>query len=469
MRRVGSIASGGLRTSPRARSRSRRAGWSRVDPLDDARAAPAGRRGCGRSRIRVDAARAGVIRVSSQTRCRGIPRTVPVAGSPSWPRSAAPRGRLEPGGLEPLEAEAQGLVLAHGRRRSGCEVRQDGAGSLWAVTPDADRGPWVCAGSHLDTQPDGGAYDGALGVVCGARGGGRGARVGRRAPASAGGGRVRRRGGSALPHPYFASLARRPGELDIDAVLEVMGDAPAIYGVTRESLLASREQLDRVALLLRGARRAGPVADRPRAWRWAWPTCWRRGSAGGSSSRASRTTPARRRWPTAATRCVEAARFVLAVDEAARATAGRRRHGRPDGDQRPDRPTRSPATWPHARRARARVGDGRRHRRGAARPLPGRAQFTQESRNEGATFDAGLRAQLLYAAAEARGITGRRPTLLRRPRRRHPRRRTSRRRWSSCATRPAPATTPTESASDADCVAAAQVLTDAICVELAAD
>src|SRR4029077_16843980 len=47
----------------------------------------------------------------------------------------------------------------------GLEVRQDGAGSLWAVTGDADSGPWVCAGSHLDTQPNGGAYDGALGMV----------------------------------------------------------------------------------------------------------------------------------------------------------------------------------------------------------------------------------------------------------------------------------------------------------------
>ena len=33
------------------------------------------------------------------------------------------------------------------------------------MTGDAERGPWVCTGSHLDTQPNGGAYDGALGVV----------------------------------------------------------------------------------------------------------------------------------------------------------------------------------------------------------------------------------------------------------------------------------------------------------------
>ena len=65
----------------------------------------------------------------------------------------------------PLEAEAQEWfrLTAEG---IGLEVERDGAGSLWAVTPDAASGPWVCAGSHLDTQPDGGAYDGALGVVC---------------------------------------------------------------------------------------------------------------------------------------------------------------------------------------------------------------------------------------------------------------------------------------------------------------
>src|SRR5215217_4350246 len=48
----------------------------------------------------------------------------------------------------------------------GLEVVGDGAGNLWAWTadPDAD-GPGLVLGSHLDSVPDGGAFDGPLGVV----------------------------------------------------------------------------------------------------------------------------------------------------------------------------------------------------------------------------------------------------------------------------------------------------------------
>lgn len=45
----------------------------------------------------------------------------------------------------------------------GLRVERDPAGSLWAV-PDA-AGPWWAVGSHLDSVRDGGAFDGALGVV----------------------------------------------------------------------------------------------------------------------------------------------------------------------------------------------------------------------------------------------------------------------------------------------------------------
>jgi N-carbamoyl-L-amino-acid hydrolase len=47
----------------------------------------------------------------------------------------------------------------------GLEVEQDGAGNLWAIEPDAGSEPLVCAGSHVDTVLDGGAFDGALGIV----------------------------------------------------------------------------------------------------------------------------------------------------------------------------------------------------------------------------------------------------------------------------------------------------------------
>ncbi|HEV2088296.1 MAG TPA: allantoate amidohydrolase [Cryptosporangiaceae bacterium] len=48
----------------------------------------------------------------------------------------------------------------------GLDVVPDRAGNLWAWwgDPDAD-GPGLVLGSHLDSVPDGGAYDGPLGVV----------------------------------------------------------------------------------------------------------------------------------------------------------------------------------------------------------------------------------------------------------------------------------------------------------------
>lgn len=51
-------------------------------------------------------------------------------------------------------------------RRRGLDVTVDRAGNLWAWwgDPDAD-GPGVATGSHLDSVPEGGAFDGPLGVV----------------------------------------------------------------------------------------------------------------------------------------------------------------------------------------------------------------------------------------------------------------------------------------------------------------
>jgi N-carbamoyl-L-amino-acid hydrolase len=50
--------------------------------------------------------------------------------------------------------------------RRGLDVVADRAGNLWAWTanPDAE-GPGLVVGSHLDSVPDGGAFDGPLGVV----------------------------------------------------------------------------------------------------------------------------------------------------------------------------------------------------------------------------------------------------------------------------------------------------------------
>src|SRR5579875_631726 len=48
----------------------------------------------------------------------------------------------------------------------GLDLVEDRAGNQWAWwgDPDAD-GPGIVTGSHLDSVPDGGAYDGPLGVV----------------------------------------------------------------------------------------------------------------------------------------------------------------------------------------------------------------------------------------------------------------------------------------------------------------
>jgi beta-ureidopropionase / N-carbamoyl-L-amino-acid hydrolase len=54
------------------------------------------------------------------------------------------------------EAEARGLA-----------VERDRAGNLWAWWGEAGAPEAVATGSHLDTVPGGGAYDGALGVVSG--------------------------------------------------------------------------------------------------------------------------------------------------------------------------------------------------------------------------------------------------------------------------------------------------------------
>src|SRR5690348_10235632 len=50
----------------------------------------------------------------------------------------------------------------------GCEVKVDQMGNIFCVRPGkANDRPPVMMGSHLDTQPTGGRYDGILGVISG--------------------------------------------------------------------------------------------------------------------------------------------------------------------------------------------------------------------------------------------------------------------------------------------------------------
>ena len=101
-----------------------------------------------------------------------------------------------------------GVVRRRGRRRAASTLTQDRAGNQWAWWGDPDAAvsgrPGLVIGSHLDSVPDGGAYDGPLGVVSALRrarraaGAGVHARPGRSAsPASP----TRRVPGSASPAP----------------------------------------------------------------------------------------------------------------------------------------------------------------------------------------------------------------------------------------------------------------------------
>lgn len=49
----------------------------------------------------------------------------------------------------------------------GCSVTVDAMGNTFAVRPGQKEAPPTYAGSHLDTQPTGGRYDGILGIHAG--------------------------------------------------------------------------------------------------------------------------------------------------------------------------------------------------------------------------------------------------------------------------------------------------------------
>lgn len=63
------------------------------------------------------------------------------------------------------EAEAQAMRLVAGwAQEHGLQAAVDRHGNLWALPP-GHTGPLLTSGSHVDTVPDGGRYDGALGTV----------------------------------------------------------------------------------------------------------------------------------------------------------------------------------------------------------------------------------------------------------------------------------------------------------------
>ena len=67
------------------------------------------------------------------------------------------------------DADRDGRALfADWARAAGCTVRIDAIGNLFARRPGRDDAlPVVMTGSHLDTQPTGGKFDGVYGVLAG--------------------------------------------------------------------------------------------------------------------------------------------------------------------------------------------------------------------------------------------------------------------------------------------------------------
>jgi beta-ureidopropionase / N-carbamoyl-L-amino-acid hydrolase len=59
-------------------------------------------------------------------------------------------------------------LLSHWAHSAGCSVRVDAVGNLFVRRPGRDEAlPVVMTGSHLDTQPTGGKFDGVYGVLAG--------------------------------------------------------------------------------------------------------------------------------------------------------------------------------------------------------------------------------------------------------------------------------------------------------------
>jgi hydantoinase/carbamoylase family amidase len=82
-----------------------------------------------------------------------------------WQIAHGPGGGADRPAFSAAEAQAM-LLVAGWAREAGLLPGVDRHGNLWALPADWT-GPLVSAGSHVDTVPDGGRYDGALGTVLG--------------------------------------------------------------------------------------------------------------------------------------------------------------------------------------------------------------------------------------------------------------------------------------------------------------
>ena len=80
-------------------------------------------------------------------------------------------GATELGGVRRLaltDLDRQGRDRVCGwLREAGCSIRVDAIGNIFAIRPGTRAADPVCVGSHIDTQPSGGKFDGNYGVLAG--------------------------------------------------------------------------------------------------------------------------------------------------------------------------------------------------------------------------------------------------------------------------------------------------------------
>ena len=82
---------------------------------------------------------------------------------------ATPRGGVARLALTELDRQGRDLVCGW-LREAGCTIRIDAIGNVFGIRPDRDGRvdtPALAVGSHIDTQPSGGKFDGNYGVLAG--------------------------------------------------------------------------------------------------------------------------------------------------------------------------------------------------------------------------------------------------------------------------------------------------------------
>lgn len=80
---------------------------------------------------------------------------------------ATAKGGVNRQAMTELDRQARDLFIQW-CRAEGCEIRIDAIGNLFARRPGSDpQAAAVMTGSHIDTQPTGGKFDGCYGVMAG--------------------------------------------------------------------------------------------------------------------------------------------------------------------------------------------------------------------------------------------------------------------------------------------------------------